>query len=519
MAKVKPMVLAAVILLLTSSALAVNLSYAPATNIRRTMSLLGRSTPEHPNTVRILVYGQSISEQAWHLEVRDALIARFPDANIVWANHARGGCASDCLINYVQQDVNDWDPDLVIFHVYGSHIYYEQIIASMRSNVNPGGFNTEVLITNDHYTGPDTWSDLMSYTYVPGFASEYLCGFIDVRHQWIDYLNIHYPEPRPTPYPLTIDGTHLNDEGNRLLASLIIPYLVWDPNWLPLRATKFNPPHWSTGVSRNVNLSWMAGIDADSHDVYFGTSAAPPFVQNQTGTTFDPGTMEPNKTYYWRIDPRNKNGFTAGLTTQFTTGTGRGTGLLAEHFDNADLTNLKAVWTDAVIDCNWRSYSPDPCIGSDTFSVRWTGQVEPLWSETYTFYTKTDDGARLWVDGNLIINKWQNQTATEWSGTAALTAGLKYDIKMEYYDNTGDALAQLRWSSASQTKQIVPQARLYKYPQPGDLDADYEIDLADTQLFFDQWLTSPDCSEPNCADLDESGLVDFYDFAVLGAGW
>ncbi len=514
MKRIRLVILAAV-LAAGSAALAENMSLAPGTNIRRTMSLLGNSTPDHPNTVRLLFYGQSISEQVWHLEVDADLRARFPSANIIMENRARGGCASDCLVGYVDDDVFTFNPDLVIFHVYGANAQYEQIIIMMRNHVNPDGSKPEVLIHNDHYTGTDAWSDLMSWNYVPGIANTYKCGFIDVRTPWIDAVNANCGGD---PHCYLSDDVHLNEAGNALLASMIKPYLIHDPNWLPTRATNLGPANWATGVSINANLSWTAGIDADSHDLYFGTTTTPPFIQNQPGTTFDPGTMEPNKIYYWRIDPRNENGSTAGLTTQFTTGTGRGTGLLAEHFDNADLTNLKAVWTDAVIDCNWRSYSPDPCIGADTFSVRWTGQVEPVYSETYTFYTKTDDGARLWVDGNQIVNKWQNQTATEWSGTAVLTAGRKYDIKMEYYDNTGDALAQLRWSSASQAKQIIPQARLYKYPQVGDLDNDYEIDLADVQLFCGQWMTDP-LGDPNNADFDDSNNVDFYDFALMGTNW
>ncbi|MGO4695603.1 PA14 domain-containing protein [Paenibacillus sp. 2TAB26] len=98
---------------------------------------------------------------------------------------------------------------------------------------------------------------------------------------------------------------------------------------------------------------------------------------------------------------------------------------------------------------------------ADTFSVRWTGKVKPQYTGTYTFYTSSDDGVRLWVNNQLIINKWVDQATTEWSGTIQLTAGQKYDIKLEYYDNTEDAIAKLSWSSPLQAKQIIPQNRLY----------------------------------------------------------
>ena len=50
---------------------------------------------------------------------------------------------------------------------------------------------------------------------------------------------------------------------------------------------------------------------------------------------------------------------------------------------------------DPVVAFDWGGGSPDPAIGPDTFSVRWTGQVQPQFSETYSFTCLTDDGFRL----------------------------------------------------------------------------------------------------------------------------
>ena len=87
--------------------------------------------------------------------------------------------------------------------------------------------------------------------------------------------------------------------------------------------------------------------------------------------------------------------------------------------------------------------------------------MQPLYSETYTFTTLSDDGARLWVNGQQLINNWTVHPPTENSGTITLTAGQKYDLKLEYYEHTGGAVAKLSWSSASQTKAIIPQTQLY----------------------------------------------------------
>ncbi|MBH8576603.1 PQQ-dependent sugar dehydrogenase [Nostocaceae cyanobacterium CENA369] len=145
---------------------------------------------------------------------------------------------------------------------------------------------------------------------------------------------------------------------------------------------------------------------------------------------------------------------------------GTGTGLNAEYYDNQNFTNLKLTRVDPTVNFNWGKGSPAASIGADTFSVRWTGQVEAKYSETYNFFTTTDDGVRLWVDGKQIINSFVNQTAAEVSGAIALVAGQKYDIKMEYFEHYVDAVAKLSWSSPSQTKQIIPKSQLYLPTEP-----------------------------------------------------
>ncbi len=145
----------------------------------------------------------------------------------------------------------------------------------------------------------------------------------------------------------------------------------------------------------------------------------------------------------------------------------------AEYYDNMDLTNLKIVGIDPNIDFDWGTGSPAQTIlfsplelgiESDTFSVRWTGLVKADYNETYTFYTLTDDGVRLWIDGNLIIDAWTDQAApTEHNGSINLTQGW-HDIKMEYYKNTGSAVAKLYYSSPSVSKQIIPEDHLRAAP-------------------------------------------------------
>ena len=140
---------------------------------------------------------------------------------------------------------------------------------------------------------------------------------------------------------------------------------------------------------------------------------------------------------------------------------GSGDGLYGEYFDNVDFSGLALVRTDSRVAFNFGNGSPDLAIDDDTFSIRWTGEIETLYSETYTFETQSDDGIRLWVDDQLIIDNWTDHAATTDTGTIDLEAGQLYSIRMEYYENAGSAVAELRWSSASQEREIIPQSQLY----------------------------------------------------------
>ncbi|WP_164821358.1 galactose-binding domain-containing protein [Paenibacillus koleovorans] len=141
-----------------------------------------------------------------------------------------------------------------------------------------------------------------------------------------------------------------------------------------------------------------------------------------------------------------------------------GNGLKGDYYDNADFTSLKLSRTDATVNFNWGSGSPDASIGSDTFSVRWTGQIRPQYSQNYNFYVAFDGGVRLWVNGELMLDQWTDQTGAEWTSRISLTAGTDYDIRLDYYTNTGNASVKLYWSSSSQSKQIIPQSRMSETP-------------------------------------------------------
>ncbi|MGI9429352.1 MAG: carbohydrate-binding domain-containing protein, partial [Bythopirellula sp.] len=142
---------------------------------------------------------------------------------------------------------------------------------------------------------------------------------------------------------------------------------------------------------------------------------------------------------------------------------GNGNGLLGTYYNDRDLLDFVLDRTDTTVDFDWGSGSPDGSIGNNTFSIVWSGRIEPLYSETYTFEVQVDDGVRLYVDNQLIIDEWQDQNTTH-TGQIALQGGIRHDIRIEYYENQGNAQMSFRWSSASQAFEIVPQTQLYSDP-------------------------------------------------------
>ncbi len=140
---------------------------------------------------------------------------------------------------------------------------------------------------------------------------------------------------------------------------------------------------------------------------------------------------------------------------------GTGTGLTGSYYNGRDFSALVATRNDSQVNFDWGGGSPMSGVGVDNFCVRWEGQVQAPTTGTYTFSTTTDDGTRLWVNNQLLVDKWVDQGTTTWSGTISLTAGQKVPLKMEYYENGGGASAKLSWSGPNIASQIVPQAYLY----------------------------------------------------------
>lgn len=135
-------------------------------------------------------------------------------------------------------------------------------------------------------------------------------------------------------------------------------------------------------------------------------------------------------------------------------------GLKGEYYSGMAFNTPLLSRVDSTVNYDWGTGSPDVRVPVDQFSTRWTGYVKADFSETYTFYATSDDGVRLWVNGQNLVNSWIDQAPTEHSGTITLTAGKWYPLTLEYYENGGGAVISLSYSSASTSKQIIPVAKL-----------------------------------------------------------
>jgi hypothetical protein len=140
-------------------------------------------------------------------------------------------------------------------------------------------------------------------------------------------------------------------------------------------------------------------------------------------------------------------------------------GLTGTYFPAVNLTGTAVVRIDPRIDMDWASGNPPLAgIGSDNFSVRWTGFVTAPATATYTIYTQTDDGVRVWIGGTPLVDQWVGQAETEHSGTIALVAGQATPITVEYFEATGDAVARLLWSTPTLAKTVIPSSAFSHTP-------------------------------------------------------
>lgn len=134
-------------------------------------------------------------------------------------------------------------------------------------------------------------------------------------------------------------------------------------------------------------------------------------------------------------------------------------GLKGSYFNGKNFEKFVLSRTDRKIDFNWGLNSPCQRINEDNFSVRWDGLIRIDESGDYTFYTVSDDGVRLKIDGYIVIDNWTKHSATEDKSEISMKKGW-HKISIEYNDVGKSARIKLLWSSSSINKSLVPSTHL-----------------------------------------------------------
>jgi hypothetical protein len=223
-----------------------------------------------------------------------------------------------------------------------------------------------------------------------------------------------------------------------------------------------------------AKLTWEFGQGAVQHDVYFGTDQAAVaagdagvFKGKQATNTYDPGPLQNETTYYWRIDEHTVAGeLNQGSVWTFTTSGGPDDGVKAEYFANPDLAGAPTVIrNETKIDFAWPNGTTEgvnsPAVGIPVtnFSARWSAELHVAFSGEYRFIINIRDSGRLWLDDKLLIERWPNSGAyPEYSAPGVpLTAGNVYSLIMEWneYNAATAKEARLEWVDPFGARTIV----------------------------------------------------------------
>ncbi len=184
-------------------------------------------------------------------------------------------------------------------------------------------------------------------------------------------------------------------------------------------------------------------------------------------TTYLDKNLMGSTTYFYRVRAVNEAGASAYSTTTSATTLAEGTGLLGTYYKSKHFNGRSFTRVDSTVNFDWGMGAPDTSLSQNTFSIRWQGQVEAPDEGTYTFHTETDDGVRLWVDGQLLIDQWEkHQGLQQHSAGIRLESGKQYDLKLEYFENDGHAAAKLYWSGEGLPRQIIPEGGSFRLLLP-----------------------------------------------------
>ncbi len=138
----------------------------------------------------------------------------------------------------------------------------------------------------------------------------------------------------------------------------------------------------------------------------------------------------------------------------------RAFGLVAEFYHGTNFERKLGQGIHPRIDWAWHGAAPAPGLPADKFSIRWTGWLKAPRPGRYILTLRSDDGSRLWLDGKLVIDQWLRQSVTSKRAEVELSDKL-HAIKIEYFEDTGDAFMSFLWAGTVFPEQVVPAQALF----------------------------------------------------------
>ncbi len=184
-------------------------------------------------------------------------------------------------------------------------------------------------------------------------------------------------------------------------------------------------------------------------------------------------------------------------------------GLTGNYYIGKNFEQFSFTRMESTVNYTWGTGSPDPRIPADGYSVRWHGYLIPRYTQTYTLIPVTDDGVRLWVNGQLVVDDWNDHGDTWNNGVIALQAGVAVPVVMEYYESTGGVTARLLWESPGQTREVIPQSQWLVNAPAAPAASPNSITLASiipTTLALSNNLATTNTDGDGASDLLETAL-------------
>ncbi|MEI6575828.1 MAG: glycoside hydrolase family 3 C-terminal domain-containing protein [Bacteroidota bacterium] len=128
-------------------------------------------------------------------------------------------------------------------------------------------------------------------------------------------------------------------------------------------------------------------------------------------------------------------------------------GLFANYYNNVNLSgNPVLSRLDKNLNFRWTLYPPDTSVNFDFFSVRWVGKIKAPVSGTYKIGLDGNDGYRLYLDGNLLIDNWKNQSYSSKLVDFNFVKDQEYDLKVEFFESSGSVWLKLVWNVGVENK-------------------------------------------------------------------